>query len=230
MALILGVLLAAIGVADLVRRPGPCHSWLVRPAWAALLVLIFGLALVGAQWNGLWLVPAGFTMVVAWLAAQRASSVFGLGSLGVLVLIIIGWAQYIPLQPAPMQSWYDSLEVPGLTGVPLGQGALGAGVVLFLLQSSNVVVRAVLGEAGPQVLAVEDTLKGGRIIGPLERVFIFVLALAGQYGAAAAIMAAKGIVRFPEISRGSDKSNRAEYFLVGTFASWSLSLGFVLLF
>ena len=43
--------------------------------------------------------------------------------------------------------------------------------------------------------------RGGRLIGPLERVLVLVLTLAGAYALLAAMLAAKGIVRFPEISR-----------------------------
>lgn len=64
-------------------------------------------------------------------------------------------------------------------------------------------------------------LKGGRFIGQLERVFLLALVLAGAFTAIAAIVAAKGIIRFPEISKDAAGS-KAEYFLVGSFASWAL--------
>ena len=50
------------------------------------------------------------------------------------------------------------------------------------------------------------------------------LTLAGMYPLVAAILAAKGIVRFPEISRDSAAGNRAEYFLIGSLVSWVLAL------
>jgi len=65
-------------------------------------------------------------------------------------------------------------------------------------------------------------LKGGRFIGPLERVFLLALVLTGQFTAVAAVIAAKGIVRFPEISKDDTGGSKAEYFLVGSFASWAL--------
>ena len=67
-------------------------------------------------------------------------------------------------------------------------------------------------------------LKGGRLIGPLERLLVLSLTLAGMYPLVAAILAAKGIVRFPEISRDSAAGNRAEYFLVVSFVSWTVAL------
>jgi hypothetical protein len=70
---------------------------------------------------------------------------------------------------------------------------------------------------------VED-LKGGRIIGPLERLLIVGLALAGALPIVAGLFAAKGIVRFPEISQDGVGGSKAEYFLVGSLVSWSLAL------
>ena len=78
-------------------------------------------------------------------------------------------------------------------------------------------------------LAVEPDLKGGRLIGPLERVFVFAMMLAAAYTLVAAVFAAKGIVRFPEISRDDGSGSRAEYFLVGSMVSWGLALAGALL-
>jgi hypothetical protein len=72
-------------------------------------------------------------------------------------------------------------------------------------------------------------LKGGRFIGPLERLFLLALVLSGQFTAIAALVAAKGIIRFPEISKDAAGGSKAEYFLVGSFASWTLVLLVVLL-
>lgn len=78
--------------------------------------------------------------------------------------------------------------------------------------------------ADPAATVSTFTLKGGRIIGPLERLFILSLALGGQFTAIGAVIAAKGIIRFPEISRDEPGGSKAEYFLVGSFASWALVL------
>ena len=67
--------------------------------------------------------------------------------------------------------------------------------------------------------------KGGRLIGPLERIIVLLLTLAGAYPVLAAMLAAKGIVRFPEISRDGETGARAEYFLVGSLVSWVMALG-----
>ncbi|MET4582001.1 hypothetical protein ABIE21_001491 [Conyzicola nivalis] len=80
----------------------------------------------------------------------------------------------------------------------------------------------------PAPVAPFTELKGGRFIGPLERLFLLALVLAGAFTAVAAIVAAKGIIRFPEISKDAVGGSKAEYFLVGSFASWALVLLVVL--
>lgn len=79
-------------------------------------------------------------------------------------------------------------------------------------------------DAAEVPLSPGTALKGGRLIGPLERLLVLSLTLAGMYPLVAAILAAKGIVRFPEISRDSAAGNSAEYFLIGSLVSWVLAL------
>ena len=69
-------------------------------------------------------------------------------------------------------------------------------------------------------------MRGGRWIGPLERILILLLASVEAPAAIAAIVAAKGVIRFPEISRDSQgkTGQKAEEFLVGSFASWILAV------
>jgi hypothetical protein len=54
---------------------------------------------------------------------------------------------------------------------------------------------------------------------------VLMLTLAAAYPILAAMLAAKGIVRFPEISRDGETGARAEYFLVGSLVSWVIALG-----
>ena len=69
---------------------------------------------------------------------------------------------------------------------------------------------------------MEGSMRGGRWIGPLERILILLLASVEAPAAIAAIVAAKGVIRFPEISQ--DKAGqKAEEFLIGSFASWILA-------
>ena len=114
------------------------------------------------------------------------------------------------------------------------------GVVLLQFVTGNQLVRLVLGSVGavkpegqPQP---SDRLKGGRLLGPMERLLILGLGLAGQLAAATAVVAAKSIIRFPEINAQKARENGnigidfdlgdiTEYFLVGSFASWIIAFG-----
>ena len=45
----------------------------------------------------------------------------------------------------------------------------------------------------------------------------------GVHAAVAAVIAAKGVIRFPEISR-DERGDKAEEFLIGSLASWALAV------
>jgi hypothetical protein len=215
---VLAVLLAAVGVTDLIRR---------RPIAAGLAVVVAGLLLVGAGWHTLWLAPLLGAVVVVWAIAAENGSSSGFALLTAASVALLILSGELPLGRVPIQGWYDDLAIPALATVPFERAALGLGVLLFLTNSANVVVRSVLSMTGPRVLAQEDDLQGGRVLGPLERWFVFACAATGNLAAIAIVVAAKGILRFPEITRDKPDGLRAEYVLVGSFVSWGLALVFV---
>lgn len=159
-----------------------------------------------------------------------------------------------PIDDSPLGRWYERLPHGFTETLSLDGFLLGVGAVLLLVETSNIIVRLIIAAAprvrtsaiqtadaaaparrswftrggtatavspSPQV---ETPLKGGRILGPFERIFLFALVMAGAYAALAALVAAKGIIRFPEISKDSAVGSKAEYFLVGSFASWAVVL------
>lgn len=118
-------------------------------------------------------------------------------------------------------------------------GLLLVGVLLVQLSTGNVLVRLVLGASGTthpmrSTTGPSPALKGGRLLGPMERVFIVGLGLAGEVTAASIVIAAKGLLRFPELQAahtdggggptGPGIHEVTEYFLVGSFVSWTVSL------
>ncbi|MCS0499378.1 hypothetical protein [Protaetiibacter mangrovi] len=68
-----------------------------------------------------------------------------------------------------------------------------------------------------------NELAGGRVIGPIERILLVALMLSGNAVIVAALVAAKGVVRFPEISADRDGGLNAETFLVGSLTSWTIA-------
>jgi hypothetical protein len=231
--ILLTLLLATLGTADLVRPEdrAATRAEAARGAVAgvaALVLLVWGLALGTASWA---VVPAGLVVLAAWMAltpvgivrTDRPWPVAGLITVGLVALAVPqpdigdGW----------LVRWYDDLELAALQGVDVEHFVLAAACFVFLVESANIIVRLMLIGTGPSVIATEKTLQGGRILGPIERIFILAMALGGHFGALSAVVAAKGILRFPEISRDTPGGSRAEYVLVGSFVSWATALVFV---
>lgn len=97
---------------------------------------------------------------------------------------------------------------------------------LMVLNEMNIVLRYLLGVLNLESPMVEttkinkDEYNTGRVIGILERIFVFVFVLAGQYSAVGFILAAKGVTRFQEFK---DRTF-AEYVLIGTLISSLLAM------
>ena len=217
----LAVLLAAVGLAELL------------PRWkhvGGIAVAVAGPLALGLGWHTVWLVGVVTVVLVIWLDAARVRSLAGTVVLAGSAVALVLASPGLDPQQAPLDSWYDGLAVPGLAAVPLDRAALALGVLLFLTTAANVVVRQALDATGPEVLATEHALRGGRLLGPLERWLVFGFAVSGNLGAIAGVVAAKGILRFPEISQDTKDGMRAEYVLVGSFVSWALALALVPLF
>lgn len=128
--------------------------------------------------------------------------------------------------------WFSNLQWTALTSVPPGHAAMGFAGFLFLTSTSNRMVSAVLQVAGTPVEKGEQLLKGGRLLGVMERWIVAGMVLVGEPAGAAIIFAAKGLLRFPTVRdsaapddiENSDEPGWAaaeysEYFLVGTFSS-----------
>ena len=131
----------------------------------------------------------------------------------------------------PAAHWLSTTAPAWIRDYPPEQLAMVFAVGLFLVESANIVVRSALypGTIHPRTMRADATvplpdLRGGRLIGPRERLGLVSLTLAGMFTIVAALIAAKGIVRFPEISNDGATGSKAEYFLVGSLFSWGLAM------
>ncbi len=156
--------------------------------------------------------------------------------LGVFVLALSAAVVFSGLAPeasGPLARWLDSVTLPVLRDISADRFLLVAGAFGIQLSTGNVLVRLVLKSTGTIHPLADGAmpptrLKGGRLLGPLERVFILALALGGQVTAASVVVAAKGLLRFPELSSRRDQERihqMTEYFLLGSFMSWLVALG-----
>ena len=240
----LAVILVALAVGDLVAG-GLAGEPTGRLRAIAGLVAGVGVGLIGSWWVGLpmtavvllaglgvagWLVGKGFGQPEAAWRWPRLT-------LGWLAATLIGAVFLTPLWPLAMrpgiENWISDL--PFGVVEHLGSIRLVAmiGVMLFLTAPANSFVRGALTVAGTDWRRSQKRLRGGRIIGVLERWLIFALATVGEPTAAALVVSAKSLLRFPELTRvgrDSDSGPSAEvdivteYFLLGSLLSWTLAL------
>ena len=240
--MLLSGLLAALAVTDLLRpsdaaptKQRRVRSWFAGMAAVAVLGWGLGLspwiALAGAAIIALWL----------WLTPVRRSSPWALAGLAVVVVLtVFVFDPMLPAPAGPFFNWFEQAAPDFLAGMSFTGFATAVAALLFLLNSANFVVRIVIDLTGVEV-ADDDrdatpqptntpvakrkvALKGGRFLGPIERILILALGLAGQFGAIAAVVGAKSIIRYPEISKSNDGGKTAEYFLIGSGLSWGLAL------
>lgn len=226
----LGCWLVVVGLCDLVRSARDATAGPRRLLLLALgTCLLLGAALaLSVPW---WLALLWVLALVLWVLGSAAALV-GHGAMARVVGFVgLGGGVVVSLLAG------DAVEAPSrVVSGPLGDLApetllLGAGVLLAQLSTANVLVRLVLDAVGVPASDNEKSLKGGRLLGPMERLLITGLGMAGQLTAAGLVVAAKGLLRFPELQRGarSGASDITEYFLIGSFASWLLALGGVAL-
>ena len=236
----LAVLLVAVGVGDIFRG-FVGKRWLPPVIGLAALVAC---ALLAGLWHlgDVPLLIVAALACVGWLVSceraertgsRQATPLTVLGIAVVLLILLSGWGSDVAGLVARWSSWAG---LRGIGDVAPGRLLMIVGVLLVQAATANQVVRLILGSVGSVKPAGEpqasDHLKGGRLLGPMERLLIVGLGLAGQLTMATAVVAAKSIIRFPEISANRDKNGNperigiddvTEYFLVGSFASWLLA-------
>jgi hypothetical protein len=236
----LAILLVAVAAGDVCRR----LSHLRRVAPAVAVTAVAAGALLGGLWHLRDLVPllGAATAAVAWqLLCGRAErtgrhQAMPLAMFGVAVAALILSSGLGSRVGGVIGAWTNWSNV--VAGVPPERVLMTVGIILVQMATANQVVRLVLGSVGAVKPAgqpqASDQLKGGRLLGSMERLLIVGLGLAGQLAMASAVVAAKSIIRFPEISSKRNKSGTpdpvgiddvTEYFLVGSFASWIVALG-----
>lgn len=227
--------LGMLGLADLVRWRSDAPWWrqaLGGSAALAAALVVCGLGGLGlgaaVGWSLALAVLTGVWLASSWAALHRGRGAWlPIGALVAGALLLVGASGRTPALQDRLLRWYDDLAVPAAAGMSFDRFAVVAGGLLFLQLTANVVVRLVLDSAGSPAEQSESTLKGGRVLGPMERTFIFALGVAGELTAASVIVAAKGLLRFPELQRGAATGRvdaLTEYFLVGSLTSWLLAV------
>jgi hypothetical protein len=123
-----------------------------------------------------------------------------------------------------LSAWYSDLGFSFSAGqISVDRFMTALAGLTFLLATSNRIVGYTLAATNSSLLSTgEQRLRGGRLLGPMERLFVAAGIVSGSLAGAGLVIAAKGLLRFRELPP-SDKPDGldevTEYFLVGTFTS-----------
>ncbi|HWL37164.1 MAG TPA: hypothetical protein VNQ77_13350 [Frankiaceae bacterium] len=227
---VLGVALFSIAVLDALLGTRRQARRMAAAAVAAAGCAMAGGLAVGMSWRATSVLVASVVVeALLWIAARnavgrRAAYVLA-GLLAALALRMATSAVWVTTGESAFDRWAASL--PGTLGADAERVAFVGGAVAFLLTAANTLVRLLLA-AAPSSEQPRNPPGGGRVIGSLERVLVFGLAVAGEPTAATLVVSAKGVLRFAEVRAASgDVDQITEYVLVGSLASIALALAFV---
>ncbi|MGO4599405.1 hypothetical protein [Terrabacter sp. 2RAF25] len=254
-------------------RPGRVVAHVVAPVVIVAIGLLAGMG-TWADWLALALAAAagaGWAELSRQTQMTGRRALAGLATFAGIVVGLLAFSGGASPAGGPLATWLHWADLPGHGSLTPGRVLLLAGLALFNVATANTIVRLVLlaigalrpsdvtnanaaaaaaaSQAGrpapPTTGQPADRLKGGRLLGPMERFVILGLGLAGEFGAAGLVIAAKGLLRFPEIQAAARTSSGnpadpgggsypggpagiddvTEYFLVGSFVSWLIALG-----
>lgn len=226
--MILGALaLLGFGVGDLVALlPMGQTVGRVSAAVAALSTILGVAALSGMAVGSVALTGAIAVPAMAWVvltpeAPEKDDAWLLLLPIATLLGTIAISGSAAPVE-GDLARWYDALPFGFVSSgtIPVDEFTLGVGVFLFLLATSNQIVKLVLATTDAKKLTENELPKGGRLLGPMERLIVVAVVVAGDPAGAAFVIAAKGLLRFPEVNRPNINIHElTEYLLVGTFTS-----------
>lgn len=232
---VLGIWFAAVGIADLIADLAghPSNQKRAMLGWSVGVVLTVAMAWGIGYSLGDTGIVCGVTgvSVNGWLAIRRRApwstsrAAVALLLHGVVVVALAGTASLFEPVGGAVNTWLETLPYSATGAISSDEAVLIMGAFLWLAASCNALVRLVFTVVERDLTPGDEPLKGGRIIGPMERWLIYAFVLGGAPTAAGLVVAAKGLVRYPELAAGGGNiKTTTEYLLVGSLVSWVTAL------
>lgn len=221
--------LLGFGVSDLVRwspeQVGKLHAAVAAIGGAAAVATIAALSGFDAP-DLIRTTVVALTTLWVWSAydlipSRRAKPGYALALIFGVISVLVGLGGSAEPVAGEVATWYSQLDFGFSRDVPVDQFVVGASACVFLLATGNRIVRFTLLATRPSLPDEEGTMRGGRLLGPMERLIVAGTVISGDIAGAGFVIAAKGLLRFREI-RGAEQpriDEITEYFLVGTFTS-----------
>jgi hypothetical protein len=195
-----------------------------------ILALVPPLILPFLLTNTSWIILLAYFLIapgLTWLSERRAVNLNRNRALLLLLHIVAAGlltSGFAGLQPGSLIRDLEQLILGNFLNVD-SVNWLGVQVFLFglllIINEMNIIIRYLMEVMNLKPLPMEvsgfdeQDYNTGRVIGMLERIFIYILILAGQFTAVGFILTAKGIIRYPELKN----KTFAEYVLIGTLLS-----------
>jgi len=229
----LALVLLAIGIGDITHGLAGMPKNRGRALLAILLsavVVIAGVLVVDASGgDAIATVVVAIVVSAAWqlvrVAYDNATMQLATIGAGVLAAVMISTVRLESDGDGLWQRFLDESRIQLIQREKPATVLMVLAIGVVLTATANAVVRIVL-----EVVIDGDPpttrIRGGRVIGPLERVLIVGFVLAGQPTTAALVVTAKSLLRYPELRSHDDVDIHAvtEYVLIGSLVSWTIAL------
>lgn len=102
--------------------------------------------------------------------------------------------------------------------------------IIFITSASSIMIRIIMQKWTNEIKSNDDSLSNaGTYIGILERLFIFVFVVTGNWASIGFLLTAKSVFRFGDLRDAQDRK-LTEYMLVGTLLSFGIALLSALLY
>lgn len=99
-----------------------------------------------------------------------------------------------------------------------------------ITQPTSTLIKSVISKWAPDSNNKSDSLENaGKYIGILERLFVFVFVVSGNWEAIGFLLAAKSVFRFGDLKESKDR-RLTEYVLIGTLLSFGIAITIGLIF